>query len=279
MSGPDAPQGGHKRRGGPRGKGRGGRPGGKGGGRGGPGNKGPQGQGGKGGGKPRGKYTPETFPRTWRSRFGVLTENAVPGVRVYGEKLFSHGERELRTWNPRRSKLAALVMTGTNALKLEGDETVLYLGAASGTTVSHLSDILASGEVLAVEKSPRSFRDLIDLARMRENVLPLLSDAEDTDSLTPVAADGVDIVYQDIAQREQARIFIKNCVRFLKPGGTGVLMVKARSINLALPTNEIYDQVETLLRDAGLKVWERKNLEPYEKDHAALVVHKPEDAA
>ncbi|MBW3581832.1 MAG: fibrillarin-like rRNA/tRNA 2'-O-methyltransferase [Euryarchaeota archaeon] len=220
-------------------------------------------------------YVRHAFPHTWRSPYGVLTENSVPGTKVYGERLFMHEGKELRTWNPRRSKLGAIAILGSNALKFEGNETILYLGAASGTTVSHLSDIVAGGSVVAVEKSIRSFRDLLNVARMRRNIHPVLSDARETDTLVPIIPGGADMVYQDVAQRDQAQIFLDACDRFLKPGGLGVLMVKARSITVSRDTKEVFDEVEGQLRDSGLKVWERKNLEPFEADHVAMVVNRP----
>lgn len=284
--------GGQGGRGGPRGGGSGGPRGGGGGGRGGgPRGGGGGGQGGRGGpggprgggGRPQGPrggpqrgYVEAGVPRVWRSPYGVLTENAVIGVRVYGEKLFTHKGRELRAWNPRRSKLAALLMAGTDRFSLQGDESVLYLGAASGTTVSHLSDILRDGRILAVEKSARSFRDLLDVARARGNVDPSLTDARATDQMVALLPGGVDMVYQDIAQRDQAEIFLKAVDRFLRPGGLGILMVKARSVSISANPRDIYDRIERTLVDHGLHVLERVSLEPWEMDHAALLVERPQ---
>lgn len=236
------------------------------------------GPGGPGGGKPRprgrARFEATDVPRVWRSPYGVLTENRVPGVRVYGEKLFSFGERELRVWNPKRSKLAAFLMAEGRSFTLKGDEQVLYLGAASGTTVSHISDLLPKGHVIALERSARSFRDLIDVARVRDNVDPVLGDARATDRLIPLVPGGADIVYQDIAQRDQAAIFTRACARLLKPAGLGVLMVKARSVDLARSPEDVYDEVEEALSDAGYDVVERRDLGPWEKDHAALIVRR-----
>ena len=52
---------------------------------------------------------------------------------------------------------------------------MLYLGAASGTTVSHVADIVGpEGMVYAVEFSHRSGRDLINVAKKRMNVVPII---------------------------------------------------------------------------------------------------------
>jgi fibrillarin-like pre-rRNA processing protein len=222
---------------------------------------------------------PTDFPRLWRSPYGLLTENAVMGVKVYGEKLFTHKGRELRAWNPRRSKLAAFILKGGKRIALKGDERVLYLGAASGTTVSHLSDMLREGQVLAVEKSARSFRDLINVARVRENILPSLTDARHLDALAALMPGGVDVLYQDIAQRDQAEIFLEAAKRYLRPGGLGILMVKARSVSISAEPRVVYDRIEKTIRDAGYSVVERIELEPWELDHAALVVRGPEGDA
>jgi rRNA 2'-O-methyltransferase fibrillarin len=85
------------------------------------------------------------------------------GESVYGEKRISveganEGEKiEYRVWNPFRSKLAASVLAGVDNIHIKPGSRVLYLGAASGTSVSHVSDIVgAEGVVYAVEFSHRS---------------------------------------------------------------------------------------------------------------------------
>ena len=138
-----------------------------------------------------------------------------------------------------------------------------------------MADILQDGRILAVEKSARSFRDLLDVARLRTNVLPVLSDAQDLDALTAVSPGGADVVYQDIAQRDQAAIFLRAARRFLRPGGLGILMVKARSVSIAEDPRRIYERAERTLVDAGFAVVERRDLAPFEKDHAAVLVHRP----
>jgi rRNA 2'-O-methyltransferase fibrillarin len=53
---------------------------------------------------------------------------------------------------------------------------VLYLGAASGSSVSHVSDVVGpEGVVYAVEFSHRSGRDLIGMAKKRTNVIRALA--------------------------------------------------------------------------------------------------------
>ncbi|MBI2077630.1 MAG: fibrillarin-like rRNA/tRNA 2'-O-methyltransferase [Euryarchaeota archaeon] len=199
------------------------------------------------------------------------TLNLVPGQRVYRERLRRVQGQEYREWSVRRSKLAAYLERGGRQFHPRGDERILYLGAASGTTVSHVSDIVARGRVYAVEFSPRPFRDLLHMASQRPNVVPILSDASAPDAFAPYLLHRVPIVYQDIAQRNQAQIFGANAKRFLGQKGLGFLAVKARSINVARAPRETYELVRRDLKAQGLEVRETIELDPFERDHAMIV--------
>jgi len=199
----------------------------------------------------------------------LYTENLMPGRDVYGERLVTFRGTEYRPWDPRRSKLAALLLKGWKILPLARTSQVLYLGAASGTTVSHVSDLVPEGTIYAVELSRRVFQKLLELAESRHNVLPILADAS-----TPEAYAGtvgrVDLVYQDISQRDQVVILERN-LRFLDPDGTVVLMVKSRSIDVARDPDKVYREVESALRKKGLHVLGTVPLDPLQRDHAAVV--------
>ena len=71
----------------------------------------------------------------------VATKNLTPGISVYGEELIKEDD-EYRVWNPFRSKLAAAILGGVDQIHMQPGSKVLYLGAASGTTVSHVADIV-----------------------------------------------------------------------------------------------------------------------------------------
>jgi fibrillarin-like pre-rRNA processing protein len=210
--------------------------------------------------------------RLLRERGRTWTRNLRPGERVYGESLRRIGGHEYRDWAARRSKLAAYLEKGGRALTLRGAEHVLYLGAASGSTVSHLSDLLPQGRIVALEISPRPFRDLLHLAALRPNILPVLGDAHLPAAYAPLVDRAPDILVQDIAQRDQADLFARNAEQFLAPGRVGFLAIKARSINVAAPPKKVYDAVQKDLSEAGLVVRERVELDPFEKDHAMFVV-------
>jgi fibrillarin-like pre-rRNA processing protein len=202
----------------------------------------------------------------------LYTLNLVPGKAVYGEGLVRDGGVEYRKWDARRSKVAAYLKRGGRVWPFSISATVLYLGAGSGTTVSHLSDLCPKGSIVAVEISPRVFRDLISVAAERRNLIPILADASQSDSYRSHVG-SVDVLYQDVAQRDQESIFLKN-VGFLQHGGTGFLMVKARSVDVAARPAEVYDRARAALVRAGLEVLDSRTLDPFQADHAAIVVRK-----
>lgn len=197
----------------------------------------------------------------------IFTPNAVPGEKVYGEELIEFEGKELREWNPHRSKAGAAVKKGIN-LEIEEDSLVLYLGAASGTTVSHFSDILTDGFVIGIEYSDTVARKLVELAEKRENIAPILGDARKPEEYEEYL-DEADIVFQDISQSDQAEIFLKNCQKFLKEDGVGLLSVKAQSISSSRPADEVFDEVKDKLEEE-MEVVEEADLDPYETDHLFL---------
>ena len=164
----------------------------------------------------------------------LVTRNLDAGRSVYGEKRISvdgtEGAKvEYRVWNPFRSKLAAAIVGGVENVYIGPGKRVLYLGAANGTTVSHVSDIVgASGVVYAVEFSARSGRDLVNMAKRRMNVVPIVEDARYPLKYRLLIGCGlVDVIFADVAQPDQARIVELNAKHFLKPGGHFVVSIKA----------------------------------------------------
>lgn len=213
------------------------------------------------------------WPGVYRDGGELFTKNLDPGHRVYGEPLRREGEAEFRAWDPYRSKCAALLRKGAPA-DLFGPVTgVLYLGAAHGTTVSHLSDVWPSAPVYAVEKSPASFAPLLALARRRSNVLPLLADAQLPERYRAEVGE-VDLLYQDVAQRDQARIFVDNADACLAPGGRGLLMLKVRSVTQRRPTAAVVQEARGELRRGGFTVVGEVPLAPFSRDHVAFAVRR-----
>jgi len=202
----------------------------------------------------------------------LATKNLDPGKTVYGEKLITVEGVEYRTWDPRRSKLGAMVLKKFD-IPLKEDSKVLYLGAASGTTVSHVSDIVSEGAVYAVEFAPRSMRDLIGLASRRKNIHPIMADAGKPDSYSHLV-EPVDLIFQDVAQPNQAEIAARNAVCFLKKDGYLLLSIKARSIDTAAKPKEIFKAEVKKLEQAfepRFEVLNAKDLMPYHEDHLGVL--------
>jgi len=210
-----------------------------------------------------------------RKRNKLFTKNPEQcnGISIYGEQLKTIKGSQYRSWNPYRSKLAAALLKKRFVLSLPEDSTVLYLGAATGTTVSHVSDLLPQGIIYAVEHSAISMKKLLNVVESRKNIIPIFEDANHPDRYFSIVPQ-VDLVYQDISQRNQADIFIRNMNMYLKPGGMGSIMVKARSIDVSLPPKKAYHIVEHELKDQDVTIHQSFTLSPFEKDHAAFVVQK-----
>jgi fibrillarin-like pre-rRNA processing protein len=215
------------------------------------------------------------IPYVYQDKKQLFTENPKEskGVKVYAERIIKNKNKELRSWNPYRSKLAAAILKGLE-IEIKKDYNVLYLGAATGTTVSHISDITQEGKIYAVENSPVSMKKLITVCEKRINIIPILNDAFHPDRYSNILPNTVDLIYQDISQRNQAEIFLENIKRYLKKDGSAIIMVKARSIDVAMKPKVAYEKVCNYLEENDLTIKQVFELEPYEKDHAAILVSK-----
>jgi fibrillarin-like pre-rRNA processing protein len=202
----------------------------------------------------------------------LYTRNSAPGRSVYGERLVGHAGAEYREWVPTRSKLAAYLRSGGTYFPFRRSTNVLYLGAASGTTASHISDIVCEGTVYCVEISTRSFRDLVPVCESRPNMVPFLADATRPQEYS-FGVSGVDVVYQDIAQKGQALIFAKNLKAFSVQ--RGLLVIKSRSEDVTKRPEAVYEEARRRLKAEGLSVQEIVRLDPMEKDHAMIAVGPP----
>ncbi|MEM1518098.1 MAG: fibrillarin-like rRNA/tRNA 2'-O-methyltransferase [Nitrososphaerota archaeon] len=203
----------------------------------------------------------------------LATKSLDPRTSVYGERLFRHGDAEYREWIPYRSKLAAAILTGLKELPIKPSVRVLYLGSATGTTVSHVSDIVGhTGIVFAVDFAPRVMAQFIErVARRRSNIIPILEDARLPERYRAFVGK-VDVVYCDVAQPEQAKLLIDNCITYLKKGGEALLAVKARSIDSTEDPEKVFRREISILEKGGLRVKEHVRLEPYEEDHIMVRV-------
>ena len=212
----------------------------------------------------------QIFENVFKINNEIYTLNLVPGESVYGEKLIRIDEKEYRYWNPYRSKPAAAIKKGLKNFPLKKDSKILYLGAATGTTVSHFSDITRNGVIWAVEISEIPFRKLLKLSEKRKNIVPILGDARKPKEYKNYIIVTPDIVYCDVSQPDEVEIFLRNCFEFLEKG-YGIIAVKSRSIDVVKKPKEIYKKTIEKIEEAGGKVIEIKELEPFEKDHALIV--------
>jgi len=273
-----------KGKGGAKGAAKGGK--GKGKGKGGKG-KGGKGKGGKGKGAPK-KAQVVIEPHRHEGVFvckgkddALVTKNMAPGESVYGEKRISaeHEEQkqEYRVWNPFRSKLGATIVGGIGHMPIKPGSKVLYLGGASGTTVSHVSDMIGpEGVVYAVEFSHRPGRELTNMAKKRPNVVPIVDDARQPNRYRMLVG-MVDVIFSDVAQPDQARIVALNAHMFLKNGGWFIVSIKANCVDSTAAPEVVFASEIDKLKKEKCKPKEQLTLEPYHRDHAVVTgIYRPE---
>ncbi len=201
----------------------------------------------------------------------IYTRSIDPGNRVYGERLLSIRSEEYREWSPQRSKLSAYITNGGRALPFTKDCKVLYLGASSGTTSSHVSDIVSEGKVYCVEFAPRMFRELVRTCERRPNMMPILADATNPSEYQFMVGP-VDVVYADVAQKNQADIIANNMDVF--GARKGMVAIKARSEDVTADPRTIFKAAEERLKARGFRILDSKSLEPFENSHQMIVFEK-----
>lgn len=202
----------------------------------------------------------------------LFTRNLTPGKTFFEESVFRKGKMEFREFDARRSKLGAAILKGVSQIGLKDQDVVLYLGASHGYTPSFVSDMVGkAGFIFAIDFAPRVVRDLVLLCNKRENMCPMLGDCNHPEEYEHCVSE-VDVIYQDIAQKNQVEILQKN-LRFLKNSGFALLAVKARSIDVAKKPKEIFKQVRLDL-EKFISIVDYRELDPFEKDHAFFVCKK-----
>ena len=201
----------------------------------------------------------------------LATENLVVGNQVYKEKLITKKRIEYRLWEPFRSKLAAAIMNGLEVFPFQNKSTVLYLGVSTGTTISHISDIVGpNGIIFGIEHTSRVARDFLDrVATYRKNIIPILQDARKPEEYFSMFGK-VDVVYVDIAQPDQTEIAITNCKMYLKKNGYLFLVIKTRSIDVTKPPKQIINEEIQKIKEK-FDILQTIDLHPYDKDHAIVI--------
>lgn len=218
------------------------------------------------------------YKNVWISGIGntlkLYTINLIPGMKVYGERLIDFKGIEYREWDPYRSKLAALILENPEVDILANLNSCLYLGASSGTTISHLSDLIPDGMIFGVEFAERSIRQLIQNMVKRQNVIPILGDANFPEEYANSIFKKVDLVYQDVAQPNQAEIAIKNCDYYLKNKGYLVLAIKSQSIDSVKKSEKVYSQEKKILENDSFNIIESANIHKYAANHLIIIAKK-----
>lgn len=215
----------------------------------------------------------KVFDGIYKEDKKIYTINLNPKQKVYGEKLIIKDNIEYREWNPFKSKYCAGIVNGLKESIFKKGQSVLYLGSAEGTTVSHVSDIVGcNNDIFCVDLSEIAMQKLTSLSETRKNILPILSDANKTEEFEEYLEDSVDSLFCDISQRNQTEIFVKNS-KFLKKGGLGALSLKTKSISQSLKESEILEKEKNKLTNV-FDILQVINLEPFEKSHYLILVKK-----
>jgi len=197
-------------------------------------------------------------------------EEIFEGVFKKGKQLFTHDGKKYRAWNPYRSKMAAAILKGLKEMWIGKKTRILYLGVANGTTASHMADIAKDGMIYGVEISFKAMKDFVELCKKRDNLIPILADASKPDSYAAMV-ESVDLLYQDISQKNQVEIFLKNMEKF--DVEKAIIMVKARSIDVVMEPKKVFKMVREEIEKKH-KVKQIIKLDPYARDHAAIFVER-----
>lgn len=217
------------------------------------------------------KVRPHKFEGVYLVNGRLATKNLAPGKTVYGEKLFKFKGMEYREWVAYRSKPAAAIRKNLKIFPLRRGMKILYLGLASSTTASHFSDIIdRHGIIYGIEISSRTLRESVTVAEARGNILPILGDAQTPESYSGIISEQVDLVYSDVAVREQSQILIRNAEMFLKPKGYAMIAIKSRSIDVTAKPRRVYEQQRRIL-ERFFSIVDFITLDPYERDHCMFV--------
>ena len=164
--------------------------------------------------------------------------------------------------------MAAAIVGGVEYIYIKPGSKVVYLGAASGTTVSYIADLARpKGGVYTVEFSKRSGRDLVKMVKKRTNVVPIIEDARHKNrTLVPM----VDVIIEDVAQPDQSRILVLNAHMFFKNRGHSVISIKANYVDSTKAPQHVFATEIQKTREEKFRPIEQMTLEPYERDRAIV---------
>lgn len=204
----------------------------------------------------------------------LYTKNLEPGKNVFNQKLVKLDDVQYREWDPYRSKMAAILLNNPETTFFNPKQKILYLGASSGTTVSHFSDIIEEGIIYAVEFAEKSMRQLIQNTKNRTNIIPILGDARYPFQFSNSIFSQVDMIYQDVAQPNQAEIAISNGDYYLEKNGLISIAIKSQSIDSTMKPQKVFELEQRKLEKGGYKVIEKINIQRYAAEHIVFIAKK-----
>ena len=180
----------------------------------------------------------------------------------------------MRGSKSKRSKFLSLIEKNPGVIRDVGEGAkILYLGAGAGTTLKLMLELIPHSHVYAVEIAPKPMRRLLSLFKGNERVIPILEDANHPERYSGIV-EKVDMIYQDVAQPNQADIAIKNA-RYFLDRGLLIMMCKLKSIDFSAPHSKIVNEVRRELEEE-FKIDEVIKL-PYHKDHVCFVARRRYD--
>ena len=215
----------------------------------------------------------QVFAGIFEKNGRLYTRSLSPGKTYFNEHTLRQHTTEYREFSPMNSKFAAAIKRGVKQTAIKEGSTVLYLGCSHGYTVSFLSDIIGeNGIIFAIDIAPRVMRDLVFIVEDRKNIAPILADAAHPKDYIDKIKEP-DFLFQDVAQRNQVEIFVKN-LAFLKKGSFAMLALKAKSIDISKKPKQIFDEARRQLADANVEVIQSFTLDPFQKDHMFFLCRK-----
>ncbi|XP_020289803.1 rRNA/tRNA 2'-O-methyltransferase fibrillarin-like protein 1 [Pseudomyrmex gracilis] len=205
----------------------------------------------------------------------LITKSVVPRIAAYeGEKRiyfldkYKRERIEYRIWDPFKFKLAAAIRKDINNIYIMPKSKVLYLGAESGTAVSHVADIVGlDGIVYAVESVQKHMKQLVEVAQKRSNIVPILEEAWHPYKYRMLIG-MVDVIVSDIARPDYTEIVAKNAHNYLKNGGHFVIFIKM-SMDPSDRYNDAWRTARRNLENEKLRIEEYKKLD--EKNNYIIV--------
>ena len=217
----------------------------------------------------------QIFPGVFEQNGKILTKSFAPGTKVYGEKTISVNRVEYREWDAWRSKLGAAIKNGLKAMPVVPNSNILYLGSAEGTTVSHVSDIVGeNGIVFGIDVSATVMRKFVSISEARKNIVPILADANNPENYEKeLEGFNIDVLFQDVSQKNQSEIFCKNAEKFLPKGKFGLIAIKAKSIAVEKDSKKVFAE-EKIKLEKCFNVLQEINLQPFHKEHCLFLCEK-----